>query len=246
MEFPVPGGKLDVAITGGAVRTDIEIQRSHITAPVAKGRTTRYARAGFLPVWFNDTGGRQLPWLREVPAMGCNAMEWITLPKRRSVTATGLTEVESAKCVMGSFDRCPEGKRTPCGSFHPTLRAWAGLTLDDAAALIPAGEIVPLRDRRGIVYMVSPASLALYRDLSGGVGEWSPRQKLSIRIPDQSLPQSTECRNPHHETHTESLNLASQRACGLCGIDPVGPDGVLCPTCRTRLEARVRRPSGPC
>jgi hypothetical protein len=41
-EYPVRGGRLDVAITGGKVQTDIEIQRSEITPSTAKRRTTKY------------------------------------------------------------------------------------------------------------------------------------------------------------------------------------------------------------
>jgi hypothetical protein len=111
VEWPVRGGRLDVAITGGAVDTDVEIQRSEITQALARRRTTLYFRAGFLPVWFNDGGERPL-WLREVPALGCVKVPWNEqLPRPRAVTATGLTSIEAVRCEVGAFGRGCHGQR---------------------------------------------------------------------------------------------------------------------------------------
>ena len=238
IEFPVRRGKLDVAITGGPVATDIEIQRSDITARLAKARTTRYSKAGFLPVWFNDSGGRRLPWLREVPAMGCTARSWEVLPRARTVLATGLTSFQPAKCAVGTFEHCPETHKNTCGRFHPLIGPWHGLHVDDVAAMLPAGEIVPLRARRGIVYLVSRESFACYRELTGGLGEWLPSQRLSISVPANRPAEPAECLNPRHESAFSPVHDA-WKACGMCGGGPVGPGGVLCVDCKELLEARV-------
>lgn len=231
-EFPVPGGKLDVAITDGSVPTDIEIQKSNIDGRTAKSRTTRYAKAGYQPVWFNEVGARRMRWLREVPALGCLERSWETgMPAPRSVGATGLTEIAATKCVVGAFDRCPDGKPRPCGRRHASIHPWLNMTVDDTAGMIPAGEIVPLVDRRGIVRMVSTVSFDLYLELNGGKGAWSPAQKLATRIPTVSIPGETaECRNPEHD--------GRERFCSKCGDEPVGPFGVLCPACKLMLSLR--------
>jgi hypothetical protein len=46
-ERPVPGGVLDVAITGGAVPTDMEVQHTPIQSATVTKRTRTYARAGW-------------------------------------------------------------------------------------------------------------------------------------------------------------------------------------------------------
>jgi hypothetical protein len=248
-EYPVPGGRLDVAITGGAVATDIEIQRSEITAAAAKGRTTRYARAGFLPVWFNDGGTRPL-WLKEVPALGCNRVPWNEqLPRPRAVTATGLTAIEAVRCAVGAFDRCPDGQPRPCGRFHARRAPWAGLSVDDVAAMIPSGDIVPMRGQDGLVYLVSPASMARHQELTGGLGQWLPGAKAPGKRRLRGPQPSEICRNPvhHPELPGETGDDAEPRVplrydggeprgpgiylaglCVICGRGTVhtGPDGL--------------------
>jgi hypothetical protein len=201
LEVPVKGaGVLDVAITGGAVDTDIEIQRTAITAAKVKARTTRYAKAGYLPVWFNDAGARP-PWLNDVPALGCNPMPWdIALPARRQVTATGLGVLRAVRCDISQFGgRCPDTGRHPCGRHHPAITAGRiGLTVDDVAAMLPAGQLVPLRYWTGTAFLVSPEDFATYQDMTGGQGHWQPGGKT---IPGKrTIRQKPEpCRNPSHD-----------------------------------------------
>lgn len=200
-ELPVRGGKLDVAITGGPVATDIEIQRNEIKVKIVKSRTTRYHKAGYLPVWFNDWGSRP-KWLYEVPALGCNRMPWDeVMPEPRTVTATGLTVVEGAKCVAGAFERCPDGARRPCGRHHPKRSTWLGLTVDDVAGMIPAGQIRPLLARDRHVYLVSPDSFRRYQDMTGGLGEWLPGTGTP-RTPTRGHSPEP-CHNPWHDIATD-------------------------------------------
>lgn len=234
-EYPVRGGRLDVAITGGDVLTDIEIQRADITPSTAKRRTIRYHKAGFLPVWFNDGGPRPL-WLREVPALGCNRMPWdVELPRPRAVTATGLTDIEAVKCVTGAFDRCPDGRPRSCGRFHARRRPWEGLAVDDVAAMIPAGAIVPMRGQDDLVYLVSPDSMKRHQELTGGQGQWLPGVKAKATRPRLTGPQASEpCDNPAHWPGRDDENHGTarqQRDCSKCGAAPAGPGGVLCGPC---------------
>lgn len=200
-EVPVRGaGVMDVTISGGAVATDIEVQHSPIPETTVKTRTTRYARAGFLPVWFNDAGGRPT-WLNEVPALGCNPRPWDVLPSRRAVTATGLGVLRLVTCDISVTEfngRCPDTGNRPCGRRHPVVAAGrVGVTVDDVAGMIPSEQLVPLRYRTGAVLLVSPGDFARYQDSTGGLGAWYPGSKAVKSTRTQRQDREL-CRYPGH------------------------------------------------
>ncbi|WP_020639685.1 hypothetical protein [Amycolatopsis balhimycina] len=70
------GTILDVAIDGPR-RTGIEVQHSQLQSQLAKSRTTKSFRAGWLPVWFLDSD-RTPPWFHEVPALGSRRAWWVS------------------------------------------------------------------------------------------------------------------------------------------------------------------------
>jgi hypothetical protein len=199
-EVPVPGGVLDVAVTGGAVATDIEVQRVAVKPATVARRTRVYGRAGFLPVWFNDWGPRPL-WLKGVPALGCTPRPWdVEMPRPRSVGATGLGALRVVRCQVSEFGgRCPETRRQPCGRLHPLVEAGKpGLTIDDVAGMVAAGEIVPLRNWNEHVFLVSKADFIRYQEMTGGLGKWVPATGIMPRKP-VGLPHPEPCRNPRHD-----------------------------------------------
>jgi len=204
-EVPVPGGVLDVAITGGSVATDVEVQRVEVKPAVITRRTRTYHKAGFLPVWFNDCGPRPR-WLSAVPALGCTRWSWdAAMPKARSIGATGLGALRVVRCEVGEFaGRCPKTHRAPCGRLHPRVDAGkGGLTVDDVAGMIPAGEIVPLRYWNGNVFLVASADFYRYQDMTGGLGAWVPITGLAPGR--SSAPLGPEpCHNPTHNAPTPS------------------------------------------
>jgi hypothetical protein len=208
-EVPVKGaGVMDVTITDCACPTDIEVQHSPIPAAQVKTRTTRYRKAGYLPVWFNDKGNRPT-WLAEVPALGCNERPWDVLPGRGVVTATGLGALRVVSCSLATreFDgRCPQTGGRMCGRTHALVTAGrGGLSVDDVAGMIPAGQLVPLRYRNGNVFLVSPEDFARYQDDTGGLGDWSPGGKPArVRGYRQ---QPDECWNPVHDSPVPSSGL---------------------------------------
>jgi hypothetical protein len=216
-EYRVPRGRLDLAITGGKISVDIESQIQEGRGSYFKSRTTTYRNAGFEATWFSDRGS--VPsFLREVPAFGCNPQPWNEcLPKPRSATATGLTVVEAVRCVVGAFPRCPDGNRRPCGKRHPKRSPWLGLTVDDVIVMRSAGEIVPLASRDGCTYLVSPADLALYRDLTGGLGEWNPGRKRPVASAKRTGP-APSCTAPRHNVQIRELCIAT--GCPEPGIPP--------------------------
>lgn len=228
-ELSTGGGTvLDVAIDGPR-RTGVEVQRSTVHTKLVKARTTKSYRAGWLPVWFLDSD-RKPTWYHQVPAVGCNVIPWSSLPPRRAATASGLTVVKPLRCTPGAFQRCPDGNRRPCGRWHPNREPMRGITVDDVAVMVPAERLVPMRDIKKQVYLVSPASLAIYRELTGHSGEYDP----ATGAPKTRTPPHTEkCVNPVHDRE-----LPANCACGepiyrLAQLVRARDD--LCERCRMQL-----------
>jgi hypothetical protein len=103
--------------------------------------------------------------------------------------------------------------------------------VDDLAALVPAGQIVPMRDLRKDVHLVAPESLRLFQELTGLTGEYVPGTGARARGSAAAL--STVCVNPVHD-QDEHQPLT----CAKCGRLRVGPGGILCRPCRAFLENR--------
>jgi hypothetical protein len=228
-EFRTGGGTvLDVAIEGPC-RTGIEVQHSFITVRLAKSRTTKSYRAGWLPVWFLDSD-RTPAWFHHVLAVGCNRISWGDLPPRRAATAVGLTRFDALKCEVGAFDACPAGRKRPCGGWHPKREPWGGLTIDDVAAMVPAEQILPMRDAKGYVHLVSLKSLELYRDLTGLTGDYAPG-KSGAR--GNTAAHTTQCVNPVHDRQRPTRCGCGQEIYPLAQLVRVRDD--ICEGCRIKL-----------
>ncbi|WP_372665839.1 hypothetical protein [Amycolatopsis kentuckyensis] len=228
------GTILDVAIDGPR-RTGIEVQRSQLQSRLAKSRTTKSFRAGWLPVWFLDSD-RTPPWFHEVPALGCNKLPWSSLPPRRSATALGPSRFVARACTVMNFGTCPNGtKKRPkphCREYHPYREPWPGLTVDDVAAMLPAEQIVPMRALRGDVHLVAPETLTWFEELTGQNGAYFP----DIRRPRGGRAASSAfCVNPVHDQQIV------ERTCFKCDRAPAGPGGVLCLACTRAMESRPAR-----
>ncbi|MGW0891587.1 competence protein CoiA family protein [Saccharopolyspora sp. NPDC002578] len=234
MEFSTGRGtRLDVAIEGPRL-TGIEVQRSYAQDQAVKARTTKSYRAGWLPIWFLDSD-RTPDWVHHVPAVN-STIPWSDMPPRRAATARGLSEFSALKCTPGAFAACPDGRKRPCGGWHPHREPWIGLTIDDVAALAPAERIVPMRDTAHRVYLTSPRSLELYRELTGSTGEYMPVPGSQRKKTPSG--HSTECANPRHEQRSRT------RYCG-CGQEIfsltqlVRARDDVCEACRIKLGLPV-------
>jgi hypothetical protein len=216
-------------------RTGIEVQHSQLQSRLAKSRTTKSFRAGWLPVWFLDSD-RTPPWFHEVPALGCNKLPWSSLPPRRSATALGPSRFVARACTVTNFGTCPNGtKKRPkphCREYHPSREPWPGLTVDDVAAMLPAEQIVPMRALRGDVHLVAPETLNLFEELTGQNGAYWPdaRRPRGGRAADSAL-----CVNPVHDQQIV------ERTCFKCDRAPAGPGGVLCLACTRAMGSRPAR-----
>ena len=233
-EFRTSAGTiLDVAIDGPR-RTGVEVQHSALATRLATSRTTKSFRAGWLPIWFLDSD-QTPPWFHKVPTLGCNRLPWSSTPPRRSATALGPSKFVAKRCTVLNFGSCPASSRKrpkrPCGRHHPQREPWRGLTVDDVAAMIPAEEIVPMRDMHGDVHLVAPENLKLFREISGLGGEYIPG---SSRTRGSSARASFICLNPAHE----SVTALPEKHCSKCGSAPAGPGGILCAVCREIIQNR--------
>ena len=222
------------ALIYGQVLTGVEVQRSALTQARAVTRTQKAFMDGVTDVWFTDRKPEPA-WAWRVPTVGENHLQWDRLPKRRSAYATGLRLIRPARCTELNFDRCPGGGRQ-CGKPHPLPEPWHGLWVDDVAARFPAGEIVPLRfwrnKRHNDVFLVPPASLALYEEMTGHKAELVYYPKAEDRPPAKPSP-AAECQN-----NQPSASGTPGRACSKCGYWPAGQGGILCPSCKEAITLR--------
>jgi hypothetical protein len=162
------------AVIYGPTTTGVEVQRSALSAQAAKARTTKARRAGVLPIWFSDAA-RDPKWLFQVPSVRMNEQPWNAVPRSGSVTVvSGVRIIGARRCRDTPEDRCPNSRRTGrrfCNDWHPVHEPKLGVTVDDLAALIPAGELVPIsyRSRNGKVYtfIVDRVDKQRYEDVSG-------------------------------------------------------------------------------
>jgi hypothetical protein len=251
-EYPVPGGRLDVAITGGPVATDVEVQHTPITKAAVTRRTKVYARAGFAPYWFNDVGRTRPQWLRAVPFLGSSVGDWATdMPRPGTVRATGLGYLTEVRCLAGAIaGGCPvTARRWPCGKIHPVMTGGVSAPVEEVVAELAAGELMPLHDWRGYVFVVRAAALKRYQEMTGGLGGWDPagtaarrRYKLTASRPGMS--RAGPCRNPAHDQaavftvtsppdEADPYGLGAWQDCPGCQrrYRPVHPSG-FCYECR--------------
>jgi hypothetical protein len=184
------------ALIHGPVLTGVEVRRSEMAAASVVRRTAKAAEASVTSVWYSGRSGSP-GWAWRVPTVlprelgvdrpaddeAASDETWAAMPPRRAVAAAGLRVLRTVKCAVGNIDRCPYG-RNWCGLHHPRPVPWSGLVVDDVAAKMPAGEIVPLRfwgvkmlgnRRRDAILLVSPADFALYEEMTGWSGSVSYR-----------------------------------------------------------------------
>jgi hypothetical protein len=238
-------GTMDVVITGSRVDTDIECQRKkpapgHRDHQSVPQRTAKYCRAGLLPIWFNGRGISIPMWLAKVPALGCSYNRWETaMPRPRSALATGFGDFGEFRCIAGFGGRCPDTGGHACRNIHPRVIAGrAGLPGEEVAALVPAGEIVPVQNWNGNVFLVRRAERDRFLEMTDGRHGWwelglIPEGRRS-RVGNDPKP----CTNDKHDGSPQQL---------LVRDDPLRLtlDGTLFPAEPYRAKPpRRARPTG--
>jgi hypothetical protein len=243
-EVTLPSGTRPDAVIYGRHTVAIEVQRSPLTAQSAVTRVKKAMAGGMATsVWFSDWQHRKPKWQFRVPSIGMNSPTWDDLPPRRSATVTtGLRLITAVKCIPANLQRCPRGKRH-CGNFHEKHEPWMGMTVDDVASMVPAGEIVPMRFRGRDVLLVSPESLRLYEELAG-----HPAELVFIPAAENGTPRADrvadriECSAPFPVLRGSQLELIFPgiALCSYCRTQPAGPGGILCAADKALLTNRTR------
>lgn len=260
------------ALIHGQIPTGVEVQRSTMTASRAVARTSKAAKAGVTDVWFSGRSS-SVPWLWRVPTVLPRELgtddpredpTWDSLPPRRAVTAAGLRVIHPAKCEPVNFSQCPYG-RNWCGKYHPRAEPWRHKAVDDVAAMVPAGEMVPLRfhgvkllnnrRHRDAIFLVSPTDLELYEELTGWAGRaWF---RTEAEDPQRKPSGPAECRNEQPARRAGTTLERPVRTCQgspSCDEDNVWPyeNGTiwLCPghmrqRDRERQKSRLATPVWP-
>ena len=178
------------AVIYGPTATGVEVQRSPLAVRDAKARTTKARRAGVLPIWFSDSH-RNPPWLFEVPSVRMNEQPWNAVPRAGSVTVvSGVRIIEARRCRNIPDSPCPN-RRRGCNRWHPIHEPRLGLTVDDLAALIPTGELVPINYKtlsgRTYTLIVSRNDKERYEAVSGTSADLPlrPKERL-VRTGDRA------------------------------------------------------------
>lgn len=189
-EVSLPTKVRSDAVIYGPTTTGIEVQRSSLTARDAKARTTKARRAGVLPIWFSDAT-RNPAWLFKVPGVRMNEQSWNTVPRAGSVTVvSGVRVVTARRCRNIPDSPCPS-RRRGCNQWHPMHEPRLGVTVDDLAALIPNGDLVPIsyKTLTGGTYtiIVSRNDKERYEAVSGTSSDLPlrPRERL-VRTGDRA------------------------------------------------------------
>lgn len=185
----------DFTIQGPAVLMAGEVQRSYLSAPQAKGRTTKARNAGREPLWLLDDASHRL--FGEVPSVGLEtrSVGWETLPPAGSVAAIGLRNVRAVRCRDRAGIRCPTTKSWQrCNGWHEDLFPLQDVLADEVAERFPAGELVAFSYRTSdgrLLYGVTTAEAkALYEKLTGEAADESARNG-SASLPS---PAKIECK----------------------------------------------------
>jgi hypothetical protein len=225
-EVSLPTRVRSDAIIYGPTNTGVEVQRSALTVTAAKARTTKARRAGVLPIWFSDAH-RDPQWIFKVPGVRMNEQPWSTIPRAGSVTVvSGVRLIIPQRCATIPHSPCPR-RRHGCNRWHQTHWPRLGTTVDDLAALVPAGELVPIQYKTltgpAYTFIVSRADKATYEalaDISADLPLQQPER--SIVAGERSACEAdagriaTCCSRRHPEAAGEPVVLA----CQLCPDSP--------------------------
>lgn len=179
-EVSLPTKVRSDAVIYGPTTTGIEVQRSSLTARDAKARTTKARRAGVLPIWFSDANHNP-QWLFKVPGVRMNEQPWNTVPRPGSVTVVSGVRVVTAKRCRNIPDSPCSNRRRGCNQWHPIHGPRLGVTVDDLAALVPNGELVPINYKTlsggSYTLIVSRVDKERYEAVSGASAELPLRSK---------------------------------------------------------------------
>jgi hypothetical protein len=186
--------RVDVVIRDGTTGVGIEVQRSHVTAAEATGRTSRSVASGTvkLVAWATDVSDHREPaWMRRVPYYRIPSQEehWRAVPDLRSVRAYGVADIDR--------------ERSWRGGWEPKVRLLRPL-VDVVVADLVTGSLRPVMHDKNVILMTA-AGIARWEEITGyPLPEWSP-----ARPAKRSLIPSVEvkCRRPRAASSGHSCEV---------------------------------------
>lgn len=240
-EVRLPTNVRSDAVIYGSTPTGVEVQRSALSAAAAKARTTKARQAGVLPIWFSDAH-RDPSWLFSVPGVRMNEQPWNTVPRAGSVTVvSGVRVIVPRRCRDIRNNSCPD-RRRGCNKWHATHAPRLGTTVDDLAALVPAGEIVPilyktLGGRKAHVLLVDRKDKARYEAMIGAAADLPLRRKERAMRGGDRIGCSADAGAP-------TAVCCGQRPPGAAG-SPLALACQLCPNSPTYWRKSLPAPTNP-
>jgi hypothetical protein len=187
LEVPTGNGtRLDVGVFAASNNVGFEIQRSQLTIPQAKLRTSRSFEAGFPTAWVTDRE-HDPAWADRVPTA-------------RLTTRGGwdvcLPAPNTAYVAISTFSRERDNTR-PSGWWY--RREPKAVLLDELAYLMPAGEIVPVAiGTLGHVVLADRAAAEVIDSCTyPGASAWNPVRTVEKAVKESVQAYSRDC---HHET----------------------------------------------
>ena len=216
------GTRVDVCVYGPNGNVGLEIQRSHLTTPQATRRAGLSFEAGLPTGWISD---------RETDP------QWADyVPTARLETRGGWDErvlaPNTAWVIIADYERERDASRPTGWGYRRTPRL---VLMDDLAALMPAGEIVPAAvGTRGHVDLVFKSAVPIIESCTyPGATEWNPVRKPVVPQKEAVQRYSIDC---HHGGTVDPV-VAAQHSGQLPA--PRGlftsptPTGPRCPECGT-------------
>lgn len=236
--------QLDAMVFGSNI-VGLETQVQPQSAPVVKGRHTRrrnarsltgkYARQLSKPldvVWFAPVG--RPDWLYQVPTIQCQNRSWEATPDPHTVPAIGVRSIDVKPCSSTWFQRCPDRRFGWCGKVHLWAQPRNGLSIADVAAMVPEGDLTPVKLDNGI-YLTDRVGYARCHSF----GYSAPADNQPPQAPQ---PKAKGCEWDGHKRPSSAepprplraLNLGKWVLCIKCGRRhrPANIMG-LCHYCRT-------------
>jgi hypothetical protein len=162
--------KPDAIVYGPQADMGVEVQRSRLSVPAARSRTTKALVAGVTSVWFTDSHFNP-KWIGHVPGVRLNPdIPWNTVPHRRSVSVAGVRHIVERNCRTWPGSPCPRHSRG-CSAWHPDHVPQRGVFADDLVELVPIGQMVPMEFKtfsgRKLALIVFAESKARYEAMVG-------------------------------------------------------------------------------
>ncbi len=196
LEVPTGNGtRLDVGVFADLGNVGFEIQRSQLTIPQAKLRTTRSFEAGFPTAWVTDRE-HDPAWADRVPTARLTT---------RGGWDTHLPAPNTAYVAISTFTHERDGSKKSGWRYVRTPKA---VLLDELAYLMPAGEIVPVAvGTLGHVVLADRGAAEVIDSCTyPGASRWNPVETTDKAAKETVQTYSRDC---HHEQSPEDTPTRS-------------------------------------